>query len=54
VAASATVGLMGREGEILRRTVIPTIYYVSLAGALTMLAMHVLQWTDPLVGVALP
>ncbi len=54
VAASATVGLLGREGLTLRRTVIPTLYYVLLSGALTMLAMHVLQIGDPLVGVALP
>lgn len=54
VAASATVGLMGREGMTLRRTLIPTIYYVVLAGALTMVAMHVVKWTDPLMGVQLP
>ena len=54
VAASATVGLMGREGETLRRTVIPMIYYVSLVGALAMVAMHVLNWGDPLLGVKLP
>jgi lactate permease len=53
VAASATVGLMGREGVTLRRTVIPTLYYVALAGALTMAAMHVLELTDPLMGVPL-
>ncbi len=54
VAASATVGLMGREGLTLRRTVIPTIYYVTFAGVLTVLAMYVLKLTDPLLGVALP
>lgn len=54
VAASATVGLMGREGQILRRTAIPTLYYVTLVGVLTMISMHVLGWTDPLVGVKLP
>jgi lactate permease len=54
VAASATVGLMGREGQTLRRTVMPTIYYVSLVGALTMVAMHLLKWGDPLLGVKLP
>jgi lactate permease len=53
VAASATVGLMGREGLTLRRTVIPTIYYVMLAGTLTMVAMYVLKITDPLMGVTL-
>jgi lactate permease len=54
VAASATVGVMGREGQILRLTIIPTIYYVALVGALAMLAMHVVKWTDPLLGVTLP
>lgn len=54
VAASATVGVMGREGQILRRTIIPTIYYVALVGALAMVAMHVLNWGDPLLGVKLP
>jgi lactate permease len=53
VAASATVGMMGREGLTLRRTVIPTAYYVTLTGALTVVAMHVLKLTDPLLGVPL-
>jgi len=53
VAASATVGVMGREGLTLRRTVIPTIYYVLLAGTLTMISMYVLKIGDPLLGVAL-
>jgi lactate permease len=53
VAASATVGMMGREGLTLRRTVIPTAYYVTLAGLLTVVAMHVLKLTDPLLGVPL-
>jgi lactate permease len=54
VAASATVGLLGREGITLRRTVIPTIYYVLLAGLLTLFAIRVLNVTDPLLGVPLP
>lgn len=54
VAASATVGVMGREGQILRRTIIPTSYYVALVGALAMVAMHVVNWGDPLLGVKLP
>ena len=32
VAASATVGLVDREGEIIRRTLIPTVYYVVQGG----------------------
>ncbi len=34
VAASATVGLLGREGYILRKTIVPTMYYVIFAGIL--------------------
>lgn len=34
VAASAVVGLLGREGRILRKTLIPFIYYVTLGGGL--------------------
>jgi lactate permease len=49
VAASATVGLLGREGITLRKTIIPTIYYVLLAGVLTLIALHVLGVSDPLV-----
>lgn len=36
VAASATVGLLGREGQIIRKTLIPMTYYVLTAGALGM------------------
>ncbi len=36
VAASATVGLLGQEGAIIRRTLIPTIYYLLAAGAIGM------------------
>lgn len=34
VAASAAVGLMGREGFILRRTLLPTLYYLVAAGTI--------------------
>lgn len=34
VAAAATVGLLGREGVIVRRTFVPFAYYVVFAGAL--------------------
>jgi lactate permease len=37
VAASAVVGLAGREGDVLRQTVIPMTYYLLMAGALTYL-----------------
>jgi lactate permease len=36
VAASATVGLLGREGAIIRKTLIPMTYYVLTAGTLGM------------------
>ncbi|MDP5055717.1 MAG: L-lactate permease [Marinomonas hwangdonensis] len=50
VAASATVGLLGREGQMLRMTIIPTIYYLIMAGILAMIAIHVLGVTDPIMG----
>lgn len=49
VAASATVGLLGREGEILRMTIIPTIYYLVMAGLLTLIAIHGFGITDALM-----
>ncbi|WP_122893243.1 L-lactate permease [Arcobacter peruensis] len=49
VAASATVGLLDQEGETLRRTIIPTIYYCLLAGIIGLIGMYVLGITDPLM-----
>ncbi|HBX56200.1 L-lactate permease [Pseudomonas sp. UBA2684] len=49
VAASATVGLLGREGITLRKTMLPTLYYLLAAGSLTMIAMYGMGITDPLV-----
>lgn len=49
VAASATVGLLGQEGATLRRTIIPTVYYVLATGALGLLAIYVLGVSDPLL-----
>ena len=34
VAASAVVGLMGQEGAVIRKTLLPFAYYVLVAGAL--------------------
>lgn len=45
------MGLLGREGITLRRTIIPTIYYVTFAGVLAMLALYVFGFTDPLLGI---
>ncbi len=47
VAASATVGLLGREGLILRKTIIPTLYYVFFAGILGWVAVAVIGVVDP-------
>ncbi|MCM2320244.1 MAG: L-lactate permease [Pseudomonas sp.] len=49
VAASATVGLLGREGTTLRKTVWPTFYYILLTGVIAMLAIYVFGVSDPLV-----
>ena len=47
VAASATVGLLDREGEVLRRTIIPTLYYVIFAGILGLIAIYLLGVSAP-------
>jgi lactate permease len=52
VAASATVGLLGREGITLRKTIIPTVYYLLFSGLLVVLAVYVLGVTDPLAAAA--
>ena len=39
VAASATVGLLGKEGLVLRKTIIPTLYYVLAVGLLGLLVL---------------
>ncbi|MEH6563889.1 MAG: L-lactate permease [Halopseudomonas sp.] len=48
VAASATVGLLGREGTTLRRTVWPTLYYVLMTGIIALIAVYWLGVSDPL------
>ncbi|MFC1539535.1 L-lactate permease [Candidatus Latescibacterota bacterium] len=53
VAASATVGLLGKEGAILRKTVIPTLYYVTIAGILGLLAIYVFDIANPLIEKAI-
>ena len=49
VAASATVGLFGQEGKLLRKTIIPTAYYVLMSGLIGLFALYVMGVTDPLV-----
>jgi lactate permease len=50
VAASATVGLLGKEGATLRKTVLPAIYYLLVVGVLGLVAVHWIGVTDPLMG----
>lgn len=52
VAASATVGLLGREGITLRKTMLPTLYYLVLAGSIGLIGFFVIGVSDPLVGIA--
>jgi lactate permease len=49
VAASATVGLLGREGQTLRKTIWPTLYYLAMAGILALIGAYVLGLSDPLM-----
>ncbi len=49
VAASATVGLLGREGTTLRKTVWPTLYYVFFTGLIALIGIYVLGISDSLV-----
>ena len=49
VAASATVGLLDQEGETLRRTIIPTLYYCLVAGILGLIGMYSMGLVDPLM-----
>ena len=49
VAASATVGLLDQEGETLRKTVIPTIYYCVVVGIIGLIGMYFFGLTDPLM-----
>ncbi|OYD22749.1 L-lactate permease [Oceanimonas baumannii] len=49
VAASATVGLLGREGTTLRKTALPTLYYLVAIGVIGMIAIYGMGITDPLL-----
>jgi lactate permease len=48
VAASATVGLLGREGSTLRKTILPTLYYLVVIGVLGLVAVYGLRLAGPL------
>src|SRR5690606_10149069 len=51
VAASATVGLLGREGITIRKTILPTLYYLIFTGIIGLIAFYVLGISDPLMGL---
>lgn len=50
VAASATVGLLGQEGSTLRKTILPTLYYLLVVGTLGLISIYGLETQDPLNG----
>ncbi|MCK5441809.1 MAG: L-lactate permease [Maribacter sp.] len=39
VAASATVGFLGKEGMVLRKTILPTLYYILVVGILGLILL---------------
>jgi lactate permease len=43
VAASATVGVLGQEGTTLRKTILPTLYYVTIVGLLGIMTIYLFQ-----------
>ncbi|PJG57592.1 L-lactate permease [Aeromonas cavernicola] len=49
VAASATVGLLGREGETLRKTALPTLYYLLATGLIGLGLIYSGQISDVLL-----
>jgi len=49
VAASATVGYLGKEGDVIRLTIIPTLYYILMVGILGLLVIEILNYTDLLM-----
>lgn len=51
VAASATVGLLGREGATLRKTIIPTFYYLVVTGLIGLAVIYGFHMTDALMNV---
>jgi lactate permease len=54
VAASATVGLLGREGATLRKTILPTIYYLLVVGVCGLIGVHLLGVGDGLMVAGAP
>ena len=54
VSASATVGLSGQEGKIIRMTLLPTLYYLFSVGSITLIAIYILNISDPLHPLSRP
>ena len=52
VAASATVGLLGKEGIIMRITILPTLYYFFFSGLLVLVFLHLFNFNDPLLNTS--
>lgn len=46
VAASATVGFLGNEGLVLKKTIVPTIYYLLVVGTLGLLALSIFDFAS--------
>ena len=42
-------GLLGKEGVIMRITIIPTLYYLFFSGLLVLVFIHLLNLSDPLL-----
>lgn len=49
VAASATVGLLGREGATLRKTALPTLYYLLATGLIGLAIIYSFHVSDALL-----
>lgn len=49
VAVSATVGVFGQEATILRKTIIPTICYITITSITAMFILYGLDFNDPLL-----
>ena len=52
VAASATVGLLGKEGIVMRITILPTLYYFFFSGLLVLVFLHLFNFSDPLLNTS--
>ncbi|HUG84414.1 MAG TPA: L-lactate permease [Euzebya sp.] len=53
VAAAATVGLIGREGDLMRKVAIPFLYYLAFAGIITYLLVWGIGMNAGTIGLML-